>query len=95
MEGLGMRLDGSLGIRNVGTDPPTLYLIPRPLSSFHTISDEELDGSLGIRLKDTLDAFQMSVLLLEGKCTIKRQLYSKRFITLRETAFSNIDKDSI
>ena len=90
-----MRLDGSLGIRNVGTDPPTFYLISRPLFSFHTTSDEELDGSLGMRLKGTLDAFQMSVLLLEGKCTIKRQLYSGHFITLRETAFSNNDKDAI
>ena len=86
---MGGSLDGSLGIRNLGTDPPPLHLIPRPLSSVHTTSDEELDGSLGMRIKGTLDAFQMSVLLLEGKCTIKRQLYSRHFITLRETASSS------
>ena len=32
---------------NLGTDPSTPHLIPRPLASFHTASDEKLGGSLG------------------------------------------------
>ena len=46
---------------NLGTDPPTPHLVSRPLSSFHTASNEELGGSLGMRLKGTIDGLQMSI----------------------------------
>ena len=53
---LGNQVRGNLGI-----DPPTPHLVSRPLSSFHTASDEELGGSLGMRLKGTIDGLQMSI----------------------------------